>query len=178
MIDSHTYDFWGKCIPRGWSQVPRRDQSYVYFIAPETALQRSDLPQAVKIGVTSGDPLARLATFQTGSPCPLDMIAYVHGNEALEKALHATFANYRLHGEWFRLSGHVFRLISRFEQILTWIPNLKLIHEFDFAEAIAELVLDYDDKFYTYPKPPFGEEPVDGKPIISWFRSIGMVRAE
>lgn len=178
-MDSHTYDFWGKCIPRGWNQLQRRDRSYVYFIASEAALHSTDVPQTVKIGVTSGDPLARLATFQTGSPCPLELVACVYGDEALERALHATFADYRLHGEWFSLSGHVYQLVRRFSDILMWVPDHKLIHEFDFAEAIAEYVLDWNPQNSASRHPHFQSAGrIFPSHILRWFSSIGLVRVE
>lgn len=80
---------------------------YVYFIAPE---QRP--PDRVKIGFTSGNPEARLANMQTGSPERLRVLAYVQADKSLEGMLHEAFAPLRLHGEWFALDGKLLALVA------------------------------------------------------------------
>ena len=75
-------------------------KGHIYLIAPEAALHRSDI-NVVKIGFTRGNPLARLASLQTGSPAPLRLWAYFDGTEELERAFHRTFAELHSHGEWF-----------------------------------------------------------------------------
>lgn len=54
----------------------------------------------VKIGM-SADPKVRLEDMQTGSPVRLHLLWQTPGGRALEAALHAYFAAYRTHGEWF-----------------------------------------------------------------------------
>jgi len=54
----------------------------------------------VKIGVAR-DVDARVAELQTGSPVPLHLIWKTRGGGVLERDLHARFAPYRIHGEWF-----------------------------------------------------------------------------
>ncbi len=71
----------------------RRSRRRVYLIG-------SPLARPVKIGV-SDDPAARLADLQVGSPVPLLILWQTPGGQRLESALHAYFAPYRLHGEWF-----------------------------------------------------------------------------
>ena len=69
---------------------------YVYVIAaPEISLGR------VKIGHTNNHPSERLAQLQTGSPTQLRLAYFTEGNQATERILHAYFAAYRVHGEWF-----------------------------------------------------------------------------
>ncbi|MDC2951050.1 GIY-YIG nuclease family protein [Streptomyces heilongjiangensis] len=71
----------------------RRSGRWVYLIgSPDT--------RPVKIGV-SNDPTARLADLQTGSAARLMILWQTPGGQALESALHAYFAPYRTHGEWF-----------------------------------------------------------------------------
>ncbi|MGW3303983.1 GIY-YIG nuclease family protein [Streptomyces rubiginosohelvolus] len=67
----------------------------VYLIgSPESPL--------VKIGWTD-NPERRLRDLQTGSPVPLQLLTAFEGNAELEGALHAHFADQRMHGEWFAL---------------------------------------------------------------------------
>lgn len=172
-MESYTYDLWGKGPPKGWHELPKRSPSYVYLIAAEGALEGENVPQVVKIGVTSGHPSARLATFQTGSPSVLELLACIEGDETLERALHAAFSDYRNHGEWFVLRGTVRAFVRHIDQILGWTPGNKVIHHFDFAEAIAEHVL----------KNIKGPESGifwggDLQPLMRWFKSIGLVRSE
>lgn len=56
---------------------------------------------AIKIG-RSKDPVERLTTLQTGSPCKLILLARFEGKGFLEKSLHRDLAEYRLSGEWFK----------------------------------------------------------------------------
>lgn len=69
----------------------------VYFIAG------ADL---VKIGFTN-DVHIRQRSIQSMSPVALHLIHTEPGDRALEAALHKQFAEYRSHGEWFRLEGAV-----------------------------------------------------------------------
>jgi hypothetical protein len=65
----------------------------VYLIGPPNTC-------IAKIGV-SDDPEARLADLQVGSHQPLVLLWKTSGGQGLESALHAYFAPYRIHGEWF-----------------------------------------------------------------------------
>lgn len=63
----------------------------------------------VKIGIAS-NMSTRLSGIQTGSPVKLTVshLHIVHGDAfALEKAVHASLASRRLHGEWFDVSVHI-----------------------------------------------------------------------
>ncbi|MEV4441331.1 GIY-YIG nuclease family protein [Streptomyces sp. NPDC049577] len=71
----------------------RNSKRWVYVVGSPAA-------RAVKIGV-SNDPRARLADLQVGSPVPLLLLWKTPGGQGLESALHAYFAPYRTHGEWF-----------------------------------------------------------------------------
>lgn len=84
---------------------------FVYFIGPEALLHRRDGSALVKIGFTSSNPLQRLRSLQTGSPLPLRLWAYVEGTEALEAALHSTFAELRSHGEWFFVQDKLYAFL-------------------------------------------------------------------
>lgn len=55
----------------------------------------------VKIGATRGNPAARLRELQTGSSLPLRLVKLLDGVE-LESQLHARYAEFRTHGEWFQ----------------------------------------------------------------------------
>jgi hypothetical protein len=70
--------------------------SVIYVIgAPEIS------PGRVKIGVTGGDPYARMKDLQTGSPVRLELLHQEPGGREVERALHQVFTRYRLHREWF-----------------------------------------------------------------------------
>jgi hypothetical protein len=56
--------------------------------------------KACKIGV-SNDPIARLATLQTGFPYDLNLVWAVPGSFQEEKALHKALDDFHLRGEWF-----------------------------------------------------------------------------
>lgn len=61
--------------------------------------------KSVKIGFTAKSPWGRLASFQTGSPCELDLLAFWPGTMEEEQRLHRTFEPLNLHGEWFSIDG-------------------------------------------------------------------------
>lgn len=58
----------------------------------------------LKIGYTV-DPVYRMRNLVAMSPVPLNKIAEIPGTPDDEKALHKQFAEYRAHGEWFRIEG-------------------------------------------------------------------------
>jgi hypothetical protein len=58
----------------------------------------------VKIGI-SMDPERRRRDLQAASPESLTLVATMDGSYADEMVLHERFAEYREHGEWFRLEG-------------------------------------------------------------------------
>lgn len=65
----------------------------------------------VKIGVSDA-PRKRIASLQTGSPFPLEVLAIVEGGYELEAELHRRFAAYRLLGEWFQYAPPIQELIA------------------------------------------------------------------
>lgn len=71
----------------------KRSKRWVYLIGSPDV-------RTVKIGV-SDEPEARLEDLQTGSPVRLLLLWKTPGGQGLESALHAYFAPYRVHGEWF-----------------------------------------------------------------------------
>lgn len=58
-----------------------------------------------KIGYTEGTVEARIDTLQTGNANRLILVHQLAGGRALEKDLHAMYAEKRLSGEWFNLSN-------------------------------------------------------------------------
>lgn len=83
------------------------------------AIQAGGYGGDIKIGI-SRDPVARLATLQVGSSEPLRGVAAWRGSRADEKALHAMYASHRLHGEWFRHSLPMWRLLRDFGGDFEW----------------------------------------------------------
>lgn len=87
---------------------------FVYFITPEAVLHRQpdDEGRVVKIGFTKSRPEKRLSALQTGCPLPLKLWAYCEGTYELERAFHETFAELRLHGEWFMVADKLRGLLG------------------------------------------------------------------
>jgi hypothetical protein len=71
-------------------------KGHVYFI------QAVSGEGPIKIGYTSRSPKSRLASLQTGNAAKLTIIGAHPGNQGHESRLHTRFAEFRLHGEWFR----------------------------------------------------------------------------
>ena len=69
---------------------------------------------AVKIGVSS-DPVSRLATLATGSPCPLNLLAEIPNAGDREAECHKRMKHLRLSGEWFRYTEEVDCLIKELQ---------------------------------------------------------------
>lgn len=63
--------------------------------------------QRVKIGFTTRSLSKRLRALQTGSPTKLGVLAWHKGTMEDEQRLHERFADERLHGEWFDMSGRL-----------------------------------------------------------------------
>ncbi|HJR82572.1 MAG TPA: GIY-YIG nuclease family protein [Sphingomicrobium sp.] len=82
--------------PTGW----------VYYIGAIEA----ETPR-IKIGFTKASPHVRMKALQTGSPCPLALLAVQRGSVSDEQRLHDQFADTHLHGEWFELSEALYQHI-------------------------------------------------------------------
>ena len=76
----------------------------VYFIG-------QDETNFVKIGY-SVDPKARLSRLQAANPNKLHMLGIVEGGYSDERMYHKRYAEYCMHGEWFRLPNKVFTKIG------------------------------------------------------------------
>lgn len=74
----------------------------VYFI-------RQSKSGPIKIGVTSGDPRARLKALQTGSPETLHLIGCMRGEERM---VHDKFRAHMISGEWFRPTEDLLKFIA------------------------------------------------------------------
>lgn len=137
---------------------------FVYFIGP-----KDWRVGRVKIGVTSGDPRSRLASFQTGSPYPLELYAYVPGDYNFEHMLHETFAPLRLHGEWFRMDGRLLALMGN----MVGEKLGRMAHtQIEFFNAIS-LVIENDDPIHPLFCSP--EEWVGStiyEPIEQWLSNM------
>ena len=77
----------------------------VYFI-------QNGLGGEIKIGFTAGNPHARLASFRTGNPRPLDLLVTIPGGATEEAALHERFKDLRCQGEWFRPDARLLGFIE------------------------------------------------------------------
>ncbi|HYF34538.1 MAG TPA: GIY-YIG nuclease family protein, partial [Prosthecobacter sp.] len=77
--------------------------AYVYIIAPEQA----ETP--CKVGI-SDKPWARLSALQIGSPVKLRVVEIYEFDSRddafrMEKEFHQSYAEWRLHGEWFDINA-------------------------------------------------------------------------
>jgi len=75
----------------------------VYFIESDGA---------VKIGVAA-DAEARLEELQTGNPVTLRLLKVVPGGREIERVFHREFSEFRVRGEWFRLTGALRAFVER-----------------------------------------------------------------
>lgn len=75
-----------------------------------------------KIGTTI-DPVQRLKHIACHSSHPPTLVGVFFGDDREEKALHAEFAAYRLHGEWFAFPPAV--LITLAERFEPFVPAPK-----------------------------------------------------
>lgn len=71
-----------------------RNSCFVYFIKPVGQLG------PIKIGCSQW-PDVRLATINTWSPFPLELLVSIPGSRELERKLHQCFSARHSHGEWF-----------------------------------------------------------------------------
>ena len=77
----------------------------IYFIAD------MEIP-AVKIGYTAQPVAQRLFQLQAASPHKLALLAAFPGEKSDERKLHAAYAQYRIHREWFRMEGLLAEVVA------------------------------------------------------------------
>lgn len=70
----------------------------------------------VKIG-TSQFPHKRVRTLQVGIPISLILVGQMAGSHKEERALHRMFAEYREHGEWFRVGQRLLEFLLAVRQM-------------------------------------------------------------
>ncbi len=80
-------------------------ERYVYFIKPV------GMDGPIKIGC-SNLPEGRLASLETWSPVPLEIIFTVPGDFKLERNIHDCFADAHSHREWFKATPKLVAAIS------------------------------------------------------------------
>ncbi len=78
----------------------------VYFLRPV------GMEGPIKIGF-SDQPKRRLKELTMWSPVPLELVAMVPGNRALESMLHRAFADAKSHWEWFHPIPEIVTAIER-----------------------------------------------------------------
>lgn len=78
---------------------------YIYFIQKEKG-------GPVKIG-SAANPVQRLAAIQGMNPDPLCLLGVAAGGIGAERRVHESFAESRLHGEWFEPSARLLTLIGK-----------------------------------------------------------------
>lgn len=83
----------------------------------------------VKIGY-SHDPSKRLKQLQTGNSTSLEMLVVIPGMITEERALHETFREYRVRGEWYRYEG---MLVVYIDSLLT--IDFETVSGYNFGKA-------------------------------------------
>lgn len=83
--------------------------TFVYFMRPVS------MAGPIKIGCSKW-PDERLLTLTTWSPFPLEIVAKVDGDYALERRLHARFAGTLSHREWFHASRDLLSAIAALQR--------------------------------------------------------------
>lgn len=78
-------------------------QGWIYFV---------ESGDRIKIGYSSS-LTRRMKNIKHGSPFPTELLLYIDGSMADEKALHKRFAKARLNGEWFAKSSELMKFIQR-----------------------------------------------------------------
>lgn len=82
---------------------------YIYFIQKQKG-------GPVKIG-SAVNPAQRLAAIQGMNPDPLRLLGIAAGGIGAERRVHESFAESRLHGEWFEPTE---RLLTLIEKLPSW----------------------------------------------------------
>jgi hypothetical protein len=95
-----------RCLPVGAEGV-------VYFAVAEGS-QDAAGRMLVKIGHTTGEASARIASLQTGCPHRLYVARVSPGSPAAERELHLALTSRRVHGEWFRLTNLEIETLSTY----------------------------------------------------------------
>ena len=83
----------------------------------------------VKIGHTDRDVGKRVRALQTGSAYGLELLAAFTGGPEAERALHAQFATFRAHGEWFRLPDWAVRACEAAGNFDLWSRLMEFVDE-------------------------------------------------
>jgi len=114
-------------------------KSTIYFIqAGETG--------PIKIGVTCGNPLARMANLQTGCPEQLRLVGCAPGTAQDERDLHERFAKFRVRGEWFTAGPELVEFILG---VCFATRKLPALHQ-PIGPMIGGLCTDDLDKIAAY----------------------------
>lgn len=80
-------------------------REYVYFARPV------GMDGPIKIG-WSNSPEKRILSLMTWSPFPLELVAMISGDRALEKNIHECFADLHTHSEWFRAEPRLVKAVE------------------------------------------------------------------
>lgn len=142
---------------------------FVYFIAPEAVFRRDEEDlRVVKIGYTKFHPQSRLNGLQTGSPICLELLAFIDGNTALERAFHDAFAELRWQGEWFLLERKLHDFLGYFDGLP---PNNRYVSRETLGVSL------YDNVFaQTSPHPKWTDEEycssAEPRFLAKWFPEV------
>lgn len=111
------------------------DYGYIYFAGTRDA---DGAIAAVKIGF-SNDPVRRMAELATASPQGIELLAWLPGTRADERALHERFDDERASGEWFEFSGRIYDVVVHIGALSNNLPSWRDMAPFprDAKKAIG-----------------------------------------
>jgi hypothetical protein len=116
----------------------------IYFIQ-ETGWFRN----RVKIGTTNNIK-KRIRDFRTSSPSKLKVVLVLVGNENIEAIYHERFAQYNLHGEWFKfgLRLRLFVWLNSYKSEMFDKVNQITLDEEGYGHKVNETALNEEDSGY------------------------------
>ncbi len=91
----------------------KRRIEWIYFLASG---------ELIKIGV-SCDPESRVEGLASESPVPVELLAMIPGTRRLERVIHKRLARDRDHGEWFKATEDVKRIMQWYLRKYEDIPR-------------------------------------------------------
>lgn len=98
----------------------------------------------IKIGYTRGNPMARMASLQTGTPSKLNLMAVHPGSMEMERKIHEKLAPHRVRGEWFDDSDDVFDHLVKVVATTIAISKLEGRESPAWALAVAGVLFERD----------------------------------
>ena len=124
--------------PTGASDQKPDSRGHVYFLVMNGSIESEDGLVLVKVGITSGDVLDRIATLQTGNPYSLACFDSFETRwpSDVERFMHLTHAEDMHQNEWMRWSRDGLQhLVTEAKEAARQIERRKSKEEYFSAQA-------------------------------------------